>query len=66
MTIEGAETVAPLAICQQELNSTLAKAARVGLELLGADRRRMKWIVEIRLDAKGIDLAASRRVQIND
>lgn len=56
----------PAAPAPEILNSTLAKAARVGLELLGADRRRLKWAVEIRLDAKGVDLATSQRVHINN
>jgi len=33
--------------------------------MLGANRRRMKWSVEVRLDAKGIDLSTSQRVHIN-
>jgi len=56
----------PSAAMPEVLNSTVVRAARIGLELLGANRRRMRWSVEVRLDAKGIDLAASRRVQIND
>jgi len=56
----------PSAPAPEMLNSTVIRAARIGLELLGADRRRLRWTVEVRLDAKGIDLAASRRVQIND
>ena len=48
------------------LSSTVVRAAQIGLELLGANRRRLKWTVEIRLDAKGIDLATSQRVHIND
>ncbi|MCX7007470.1 MAG: hypothetical protein NTY53_09530 [Kiritimatiellaeota bacterium] len=55
----------PAVAAPEILNSTLAKAARIGLELLGADRRRIKWSVQIRLDAKGIDLVTSQRVHIN-
>jgi hypothetical protein len=47
------------------LNTTVVRAAKIGLELLGANRRRMKWTVEVRLDAKGVDLATSQRVHIN-
>lgn len=55
----------PAAPAPEMLNSTVIRAARIGLELLGADKRRLKWTVEIRLDAKGIDLATSQRVHIN-
>jgi hypothetical protein len=56
----------PSAPAPELLNSTVVRAAKIGLELLGANRRRLKWTVEIRLDAKGVDLAASRRVHINN
>ena len=46
-------------------NSALGNAVEIGLEMLGANRRRMKWSVEVRLDAKGIDLSTSQRVHIN-
>ena len=55
----------PTAPAPELLNSTVVRAARIGMELLGANRRRMKWHVEVRLDAKGIDLATSQRVHIN-
>ncbi len=55
----------PSAPAPEILSSTVVRAAQIGLELLGANRRRIRWAVEIRLDAKGIDLAASRRVHIN-
>ena len=32
---------------------------------LGAGRRRLKWRVEARLDAKGVDLATSTKVMVN-
>jgi hypothetical protein len=57
---------APSAPAPESLNPTIVRAARIGLELLGANRRRLRWTVEVRLDAKGVDLAASRRVHIND
>lgn len=56
----------PTAAAPGLLNSTMVRAAKIGLELLGANRRRMKWTVEVRLDAKGVDLAANQRVHINN
>jgi len=56
----------PAVPAPEMLNSAVVRAARIGLELLGANRRRLKWTVEVRLDAKGIDLAASQHVHIND
>jgi hypothetical protein len=33
--------------------------------LLSDRRTRIKWKIEVRLDAKGIDLAASKSIQLN-
>ncbi len=46
-------------------NSAVGNAVAIGLEMLGGNRRRMQWRVEIRLDAKGVDLATSQRIRIN-
>lgn len=45
--------------------STVGKALRLGLDALSDRRTRFRWRVEVRLDAKGIDLATSRGINVN-
>jgi hypothetical protein len=45
--------------------SMLGQALDVGLEMLGGDHTEIRWTVEVRLDAKGIDLSDSRSVTVN-
>jgi hypothetical protein len=59
------EIAAPEGGGPEVLNSGLGKALQMGAELLSSHRTRYRWRVEVRLDAKGIDLAASRRVTVN-
>jgi hypothetical protein len=47
------------------LNTPLGKAFFTALRLLGNRQTYLKWKIEVRLEAKGIDLATSRQVSIN-
>lgn len=47
------------------MNSGIGQALVSAFRLLSDRRTRIKWRVEARLDAKGIDLAASKSVQLN-
>ena len=47
------------------LDSTLGKTLKVGMELLGGRRTHLQWMVEARLDAKGVDLAAQKKITLN-
>jgi hypothetical protein len=47
------------------LNSPLAKTLTTTFQILNSSRTQYHWKVEARLDAKGIDLATSRKVTIN-
>lgn len=47
------------------MQSGLGKALVMGARLLGGSRQRMRWKIEVRLEAKGIDLASSKKVSIN-
>jgi len=46
-------------------DSTLGKVLETGVSLLGGGRRYLRWKVEVRLDAKGVDLGASKRITVN-
>jgi len=46
-------------------NSALGQTLMSALRLLSNRRTRLKWKVEARLDAKGVDLATSKSVSIN-
>ncbi len=59
------EIAAPNTTAPEFLNSTLGKTLSTALRVLGNRRIRLKWKIEVRLDAKGVDLATSRRVLIN-
>ena len=43
----------------------LVKAIAIGAELFSGRRRRVKWYIEARLDAKGVDLASTQKISIN-
>ena len=47
------------------LSSTLGKTLKVGMEMLGGRRRYLRWIVEVRLDAKGVDLSSRKKITVN-
>jgi hypothetical protein len=47
------------------MNSALGQVLNAASFLLNDRRTELKWKVEARLDAKGVDLAASTRVSIN-
>lgn len=47
------------------LDSALGQALDIGMELLSGDRTDIRWTVEVRLDARGVDLSDSRSVTIN-
>ena len=47
------------------LSSALGKTLKVGMEMLGGRRSYLRWIVEVRLDAKGVDLASRRKISVN-
>ncbi len=47
------------------LSSPLGKTLKVGMELLGGRRSYLQWIVEARLDAKGMDLTSRKKITIN-
>ena len=47
------------------MNSTLGKTLGTALSFLGNRRTRLKWKIEARLDAKGVDLKATKSIRIN-
>ena len=47
------------------LDSPLGQTLRVGMELLGGRRRYLRWTVEVRLDARGVDLASRKKITVN-
>jgi hypothetical protein len=47
------------------LTSPLGKTLKVGIEMLGGRRSYLRWIVEVRLDAKGVDLASRKKITVN-
>ena len=47
------------------LSSPLGKTLKVGIDMLGGRRSYLRWIVEVRLDAKGVDLASRRKISVN-
>ena len=59
------EISAPNMNSPEFLNSKVGQALTVAFQLLGNRSTRLKWKVEARLDAKGVDLAASKSVSIN-
>jgi predicted small secreted protein len=46
-------------------SSPLGKTLKVGMEILGGRRSYLQWMVEARLDAKGVDLTARKKVTVN-
>jgi len=59
------ELAAPNMNSPEFLNSTAAQALTTALRLLSNRSTRLKWKVEARLDAKGVDLATAKHVSIN-
>ncbi len=57
--IEVPDTALP-----EQLNSPLGKTLAAGLRFAGANQTHLRWRIEARLVAKGIDLVGSRRVSI--
>jgi hypothetical protein len=47
------------------MNSGIGQTLVSAFRLLSDRRTRIKWKIEVRLDAKGIDLAASKSIQLN-
>jgi hypothetical protein len=47
------------------LSSPLGKTLKVGMEMLGGRRSYLRWIVEVRLDAKGVDLSSRKKITVN-
>lgn len=65
-TIERSfEVTAPTSSGQGSLESPLGKTFQVGMELFSGSRRNLRWTVEVRLDAKGIDLTGCENVTVN-
>jgi hypothetical protein len=50
---------------QELMNNPMIQKMASALRILGSTRSHMKWSVEARLDARGIDLATSQPVSIN-
>ena len=59
------ELTAPSADGPDVLESPLGQALKAGMSLLSGRRRHLRWKVEVRLDAKGIDLSSSKRITLN-
>jgi len=47
------------------LSSPLGQTLKVGIEMLSGRRSYLRWIVEVRLDAKGVDLASRKKIILN-
>jgi len=47
------------------VSSPLGKTLKVGMELLGGRRSYLQWMMEARLDAKGVDLACRKKITVN-
>ena len=47
------------------LTSPLGETLKVGMELFGGRSRYLRWMVEVRLDAKGVDLASRKKITVN-
>jgi hypothetical protein len=50
---------------QEVANSAVFQAIGMAARFLGNTRSHLKWRVEARLDAKGVDLAGSKKVTVN-
>ena len=46
-------------------NAPLSQAIKVGAKLLSGRSRQLHWRIEARLDAKGVDVASTKKVHIN-
>ena len=47
------------------MNSGVGKALATAAKFLGGGSTRIKWKIEARLDANGVDLAASKKINLN-
>jgi hypothetical protein len=47
------------------LNSTIGETLATAVQFLGSQSSPIKWKIEVRLDAKGVDLATSKPVYFN-
>jgi len=59
------ELTAPSVDGPDFLDSPLGQVLKTGVSLLSGRRRYLRWKVEVRLDAKGIDLRSSKRITLN-
>lgn len=59
------EIMVPDSQSPEFLNSVAGKALATAFSLLGSSSTQLKWSVEARLDAKGIDLTTKQSVTIN-
>lgn len=59
------ELTAPSVDGPDFLDSALGQALKTGMSLLSGRRRYLRWKVQVRLDAKGIDLSSSKRITLN-
>jgi len=59
------EIIAPNTSAPEFLNSPLGQTLTAAVQLLSNRNTSLKWTVEARLDAKGVDLVSSTRVSIN-
>ena len=59
------EIATPNPSTPDSLNSTLGQTLKTALNVLTQSRTRFQWKVEVRLDAKGIDLVASKPISLN-
>ena len=57
--------VVPAAPGSGFVNSSLGKTLAVVLDVIGNRRMQLRWTVEARLDAKGVDLATAKTISIN-
>lgn len=47
------------------MDSSLGQSLQMGMELMSGRRKELKWKVNVRLDAKGIDLSDNEDVRVN-
>jgi hypothetical protein len=59
------ELTAPNIGAPDFMNSAMGQALGAAMRLLANRRTELRWRIEARLDAKGIDLATSRRISIS-
>ena len=59
------ELATPSSSGPDPLDSTLGKTLKIGAELLSGRRTHLRWSVQARLDAKGVDLATQKKITLN-